>query len=121
MTDDELKSKLEYVHKLLDRALELLESSYTSMMLEMGLRLMPQNGKEILYMKDGEQRVNIEATNGSGVSEVILKVASDNASKGCRKQCKYLDCGWCYAPKDVYNNSVAGACMKPKECVQNGG
>lgn len=113
MNDETLRDKLA-------RVLELLESSYTTMMLEMGLRLMPQNGDEILYMRNGEQRINVQAMNDTGVSEVVVKHAmKHNPVKS--SVCKYYDCGWCYAPDGVKNNSTASACMKPKDCVQNGG
>ena len=31
--------------------------------------------------------------------------------------CKYFDCGFCYAPEDVKNNSVQGACIEPEYCA----
>jgi hypothetical protein len=31
--------------------------------------------------------------------------------------CKYYDCGWCYAPEDVKNNSVQGGCFEPEYCA----
>jgi hypothetical protein len=31
--------------------------------------------------------------------------------------CKYFDSGWCYAPKDVKNNSVQGGCFEPEYCA----
>ena len=31
-------------------------------------------------------------------------------------RCKFYDCGWCYAPTGVENNSSNGACVKPFEC-----
>lgn len=33
-----------------------------------------------------------------------------------RRICKFLDCGWCYAPKVVETNDQGGACMKPLDC-----
>ena len=30
--------------------------------------------------------------------------------------CKYFDSGWCYAPENVKNNSVQGACIEPEYC-----
>jgi hypothetical protein len=30
--------------------------------------------------------------------------------------CRYWDCGWCYAPEDVKNNSVQGGCFEPEYC-----
>jgi hypothetical protein len=30
--------------------------------------------------------------------------------------CKYFDCGWCYAPEDVENNSKNGSCNEPLFC-----
>lgn len=30
--------------------------------------------------------------------------------------CKYWDCGWCYAPDGVENNSFYGECNLPEEC-----
>ena len=30
--------------------------------------------------------------------------------------CKYYDCGYCYAPKDVNANDVKGACIEPEYC-----
>lgn len=32
-------------------------------------------------------------------------------------ECKYGDCGWCYAPEDVENNSVQGGCFEPEYCA----
>lgn len=31
-------------------------------------------------------------------------------------KCKYNDCGWCYAPKEVTNNAKYGQCLNPNEC-----
>jgi hypothetical protein len=33
--------------------------------------------------------------------------------------CKYYDCGWCYAPKDVEHNSKNGSCIDPLSCPYN--
>lgn len=30
--------------------------------------------------------------------------------------CPYNDCGWCYAPNDIENNSVNGACCGTEKC-----
>lgn len=32
--------------------------------------------------------------------------------------CTYNDCGWCYAPDDVENNSKVGACQNPRDCPE---
>jgi len=32
--------------------------------------------------------------------------------------CKYWDCGWCYAPRDLETNSNDGICMGQRECSQ---
>lgn len=34
------------------------------------------------------------------------------------KRCPYWDCGWCYAPKDVENNSHNGSCWAPDNCPE---
>lgn len=31
-------------------------------------------------------------------------------------KCTYNDCGWCYAPSHINNNSNNGACKAPDEC-----
>ena len=31
--------------------------------------------------------------------------------------CRYYDCGWCYAPEDVKNNSIQGGCFEPEYCA----
>lgn len=31
-------------------------------------------------------------------------------------RCKYYDCGYCYAPKDIKSNDVKGACIEPEYC-----
>jgi hypothetical protein len=31
-------------------------------------------------------------------------------------RCKYLDCGWCYAPDDVKTNATQGSCFEPEHC-----
>jgi chromosome segregation ATPase len=33
--------------------------------------------------------------------------------------CKYYDCGFCYAPKDVEHNSKNGSCIDPLSCPYN--
>jgi hypothetical protein len=33
--------------------------------------------------------------------------------------CKYYDCGFCYAPKDVEHNSKNGSCINPLSCPYN--
>lgn len=33
-----------------------------------------------------------------------------------KKICKYYDCGWCYAPEEITNNSRNGGCYEPNEC-----
>jgi molybdopterin converting factor small subunit len=33
--------------------------------------------------------------------------------------CKYWDCGWCYAPEDVEHNSKNGSCNEPEYCSYN--
>ena len=30
--------------------------------------------------------------------------------------CKYWDCGWCYAPEDVETNATQGGCFEPEYC-----
>ena len=30
--------------------------------------------------------------------------------------CKYWDCGWCYAPENVEHNSKNGSCNEPEYC-----
>ena len=31
-------------------------------------------------------------------------------------KCNYWDCGWCYAPESIVNNSENGACNHPETC-----
>lgn len=31
-------------------------------------------------------------------------------------KCNYYDCGWCYAPESIDNNSRGGACYAPTKC-----
>lgn len=30
--------------------------------------------------------------------------------------CKYWDCGWCYAPDNVETNATQGGCFEPNHC-----
>jgi hypothetical protein len=46
----------------------------------------------------------------------MLKGSKEQMNNG-KMTCRYYDCGWCYAPEDVKNNSIQGGCFEPEYCA----